>query len=193
MKPTLNRFFSLFATVVACASILGAVAALKVAIAAEQGMLMPSAPKTIEPFGYTDAEGKGYTVDAHKGKVVIVHFWAKWCPPCIEELPLMQDALTKLDAGDDLVVLPLSLDRTVEVVQTFYAENDITLPLYMDEKSRAMRALGIRGLPSTVILDGEGREIARRAGVVDWQSEAVIGVIEDALAKNAAPAEAAAE
>lgn len=176
MKPTLNRFFRIFATVVACVYATGAVAA-------QSGMLMPSAPKEVPQVGYADADGKTHTLAEHKGKVVVLHFWAKWCPPCVEELPEMQQALAEWGFGDDLVVLPLSLDRVPETVKGFYAGNDITLPMVFDEKGTAMRALEIRGLPSTVVLDREGREVARRAGVVDWKSEAVKGVIEDALAK----------
>lgn len=184
MKPTLNRFFKRFATVVACVYALGAVAALQVAAAAQSGMLMPSAPTDVPELTYQDAEGKDYAVSDHKGKVVVVHFWAKWCPPCVEELPEMQEALAALDAGDDLVVLPLSLDRAVGTVEAFYGNNNITLPLVLDGKGAAMRALEIKGLPSTVILDRNGKEIARRAGVVDWKSEAVTGVLKEALAKQ---------
>lgn len=183
MKPTLNRFFRIFATVVACVYAMGAIASLHVAAAAQSGMLMPSTAKEVPDVGYVDGEGSRFTLAEHKGKVVVLHFWAKWCPPCVEELPQMQQALTEFGAGGDLVVLPLSLDRTPETVKAFYAANDITLPLLLDDKGAAMRALEIRGLPSTVIIDREGREIARRAGVVDWESEAVKGVIQNALAK----------
>lgn len=183
MRPTLNRFFSIFATVVACVYAIGAVASLHTAAAAQAGMLMPSAAMDVPDVVYKDAEGASHGLAEHKGKVVVLHFWAKWCPPCVEELPQMQQALAELDAEGELVVLPLSLDRTPEVVKSFYEANDITLPLLFDDKGKTMRALEIPGLPSTVILNREGREIARRAGVVDWKSEAVRGVITDALAK----------
>lgn len=187
MKSPLNRFFKIFATVVATVYVAGALASLHVADAAQQGMLMPSAPKAVEDAAYLDAEGATHALSAHKGKVVVVHFWAKWCPPCVEELPLMEQALQQLDAGEALVVLPLSLDKEMATVQAFYAAHDITtLPALLDDKGKAMRLLEIRGLPSTVILNRKGEEIARRAGVVDWSSPAVIGVLEEALAKETA-------
>lgn len=178
MKSPLNRFFALFATVV-----VWAVLPASLAGAAEGGLLMPSAPKDVPDITYLDAQGESHALAGHTGKVVVVHFWAKWCPPCIEELPLMERALQELDAGKELVVLPLSLDRNAETVAAFYAAADVTtLPVVLDARGAAMRALEIRGLPSTVILNRDGKEIARRAGVVDWSSKAVTGIIEDALA-----------
>lgn len=167
--PTLNRFFRLFATVVAVICYTG------VAMAAQEGRLLPSEPKEVADIAYYDCAGTEQKLSSLKGKVVVVHFWATWCPPCIEELPQMQKVLAGLGKG--VVVLPVSLDRTTEVVQSFYDANGITLPLVMDDKGKAMRALEIKGLPSTVIISREGKEIARRAGVVDWNNPAVIEVI----------------
>lgn len=166
---TLNRFFRFFATVVAVICLAGP------AMAAQEGTLTPSEPREVADIVYHDSEGVEQKLLSLKGKIVVVHFWATWCPPCIEELPQMQKALAGL--GEGVVVLPVSLDRTPEVVRSFYDANGITLPLVMDDKGKAMRALEIKGLPSTVIINREGKEIARRAGVVDWSNPVVVEVI----------------
>lgn len=171
--PTLNRFFRLFATVVAVICYTG------VAMAAQKSVLAPSEPRKVADIAYYDSEGTEQKLSSLKGKIVIVHFWATWCPPCIEELPQMQKALAGL--GEGVVVLPVSLDRTKEAVEAFYAANGITLPLVMDDKGKAMRGMEIKGLPSTVIISREGKEIARRAGVVDWSNPAVAEVIKGAM------------
>lgn len=163
--PTLNRFFHFFATVVAVICCAGA------ALSAQEGVLIPSEPREVADIAYHDREGAEQKLSSLKGKVVIVHFWATWCPPCIEELPRMQQSLAGL--GGEVAILPISLDRTTDAVQAFYTAHGITLPLVMDDKGKAMRALEIKGLPSTVIIDREGKEIARRAGVVDWDNPAV--------------------
>lgn len=182
MKPTLNRFFRIFATVVACLYGLGAIAALQVA-AAERGMFMPSAEKPAIEFGYRDIKGMPASITAHKGKVVIVHFWATWCPPCVTELPEMVEMLDSISIKNkqDLVMLPISLDRNVASVSEFFKKNDLQLPVLHDEGSAAMKALQVRGLPTTIVLNRKGREIARREGVVDWTSPAVRGKVLEAL------------
>lgn len=181
MKPTLKRFFSIFATVVAAIYVVGAVASLNFA-AAEEGVLKPSEPQEAVAYSYVDGEGVSIAGSDHAGKVVLVHFWAKWCPPCIKELPEMVEMLDSLsdETKANLVVLPISLDRDAETVRAFLASNNLDLPIMRDEGSKAMRALKIRGLPSTLLLDREGREIARRDGVVDWKKPFVRGVIVEA-------------
>ena len=155
------------------------------ATAAEKGEMIPSAAKDIPTISYVDTEGETIALSDHKGKVVVLHFWAKWCPPCIEELPEMVAMLDTLDAKDkqDLVVLPLSLDRNAETVHAFLEEHALPLPVTRDAGGKAMRALEIRGLPSTVILNRNGQEIARREGVVNWENPAVKEMIMDAGSK----------
>lgn len=182
MKAPLNRFFRYFATVLAVFYAVAAVASLQVA-AAQQGVFLPSAPREVPEYGYVDQAGTPVSGEVHLGKVVILHFWAKWCPPCIEELPQMVEMIDGIDAERkaDLVVLPISLDRDAATVQNFLKENDIRLPVLRDEGSKAMRAFGIKGLPSTILIGRDGKEIARREGVVNWQSPAVRGLILDTL------------
>lgn len=173
-----NRFLRGIATLVACV-VLGT-AASGYAQTKEGQLELLETPETMPDIIYYDAEGKGKTLSSHRGKVVVLHFWAKWCPPCVVELPEMKTALEAL-AHDDLLLLPISLDFKVETVQQFYAENNIDFPVMMDNKSAAMRTAGIRGLPGTVIVDREGRIISRHNGVANWASEDTQALIRNAL------------
>lgn len=170
MQRQHNRIFNLFAIVATGFVCLAAAAALIKAASAQEGALHQVNPLIDAPSSvYYDAEGHAFELTQHKGKVVILHFWAKWCPPCIVELPEMQKAF-KAMAHEDLVVLPLSLDLNIGTVEAFYKENKLDLPIVMDRKGEMFRAFGLKGLPGTVLLNKKGQIIARRDGVVDWKS-----------------------
>jgi len=114
-----------------------------------------------------------------KGKVVVLNLWATWCVPCVAELPSLVALAGKLAAAG-IVVLPLSDDRGgAPVVQRFYQTHSIAgLGVWLDPKGMAAEALGARGLPTTIIIDRQGRERARLEGGADWASaEAVAAVI----------------
>lgn len=166
-----------------------AAASLIQAAQAQEGLLevvTPAIPAPAEAT-YFDAEGTAQTVAALKGKVVVLHFWAKWCPPCVVELPEFREAAEALQS-DSVVFLPLSLDADPATVALYFSQNTIALPVYMDRQGAIMRAFGMKGLPSTVILDKDGHVIARRNGVVDWKhvkTRAIIsGAANPLLPKN---------
>ncbi|WP_350334651.1 TlpA disulfide reductase family protein [Coralliovum pocilloporae] len=137
---------------------------------------------------FQDRDGNPTTVDAFKGKVVVLNFWATWCPPCRHEMPSLDRLQAKL-GGDDFKVLPVSLDRQgLEKVDAFFsqikAEN---LPVYLDENNKFAVANRAIGLPMTLILDRQGREIGRLAGPAEWDSADAVSVL-SAVVKETAEA-----
>ncbi len=120
---------------------------------------------------FTDAQGGALSFGDFNGKVVLVNLWATWCPPCRAEMPSI-DRLAGEMAGADLAVVALSTDRFgAERVQKFFDEIDVrNLAVYQDKRSEVARAVGAMGLPVTLILDREGREIARLTGDAHWDS-----------------------
>lgn len=147
----------------------------------EEGVLipyesLPAAPEMI----YHDAKGAEKTLSSHKGTVVLLHFWATWCPPCIGELGEMAKALAPLEAKG-LVVLPVSEDNAMDAVVAFYAKHNIRLPILMDQRMAAMKAFRLDGLPTTLVIDEEGHEFAKYAGAVNWANAKNIQIIESAL------------
>ncbi|MCC6719075.1 MAG: TlpA family protein disulfide reductase [Acetobacteraceae bacterium] len=124
---------------------------------------------------FRDGEGGERSLAEHLGHGLVVNLWATWCAPCVAEMPELQ-ALARAVAGDGILVLPLSSDRGgAEVVRRFYAANGIdALPVLLDPRGEAARAWGARGLPTTLVIDRQGRERGRVEGAIDWASAATV-------------------
>lgn len=162
MFRTDNRFFILFASIVVNLALFFApLPAFAEPNAIRQENLQPAPEVTL-----IDAAGKAQTLAMYKGKPVILHFWATWCPPCVKELP---DLVKLHEVYPDIVILPASLDRSTEVVETFYKSHSIDLPVLLDPRSVTMRAYKIRGLPSSVFINSKGQMVATAEGSVNWQ------------------------
>jgi len=146
----------------------------------DMSSLKPTQPPAPLPaLRFADAAGAGHTLAEFAGKGVVLNLWATWCVPCVAELPSLVALAGKLSAAG-IVVLPLSDDRGgAPVVQRFYQTHSIAgLGVWLDPKGMAAEALGARGLPTTIIIDRQGRERARLEGGADWASaEAVAAVI----------------
>ena len=138
----------------------------------------PSEPKPAPELSFEDAQGKQLSLADFRGRVVVLNLWATWCAPCLREMPSL-DRLQAEHGGDRLHVLPLSLDRgELERIEAFYAEAGIRhLQIYRDPQAAASRALGAFGLPTTVVLDREGREVGRVLGPDEWDSAEAVAVL----------------
>ncbi|MFC0406775.1 TlpA disulfide reductase family protein [Roseomonas elaeocarpi] len=135
------------------------------------GQLREGEPKPLPALRFTDAEGTAKTLGEFRGQGVVMNFWATWCGPCVEEMPSL-DRLAAALAGDGIAVLPLSSDRGgAPQVKGFYAAHGVrNLAIWLDPQGAAGRQLGIRGLPTTVILDRQGQEVARLEGAAAWDA-----------------------
>jgi thiol-disulfide isomerase/thioredoxin len=132
----------------------------------------------IEPAAFQDADGKPMSLADFRGKGVVLNLWATWCVPCVAEMPALDALATKL-AGQNIVVLPLSSDRGgANLVQRFYASHDIAhLGTWIDPFGKTAKSLGARGLPTTVLIDRQGREVARLEGGADWATDEATATI----------------
>jgi thiol-disulfide isomerase/thioredoxin len=120
---------------------------------------------------FRDAEGNEVRLADFSGKVALVNLWATWCAPCRAEMPSI-DRLAADLAGGDLAVVALSTDRFgAERIREFFDEIGVEhLEIYQDKRSEVARAAGAMGLPITLLLDREGREVARLTGDAAWDS-----------------------
>lgn len=137
-------------------------------------LVIHDTPRPAIETPFTDGYGAPVSMADYRGKVVVVNFWATWCPPCVAEMPSI-DRLSRTMASVDLSVIALSVDRApVRKIVDFYEANDIQfLPVLQDKRMAVAREVGALGLPVTLILDREGREIARYEGEAAWDGAEV--------------------
>lgn len=121
-------------------------------------------------FTLKDLEGRTYAVSHLRGKVVVINFWATWCLPCKVEIPMLKSLHSELEK-DGLVILGLT-QESAATVATFVQENEINYPVVIDDRSEAADAYGIKGYPTVVVVDRDGRIHSFTTGLnvfMKWQ------------------------
>lgn len=137
----------------------------------------PAAAKTQE-VSFKDKEGKVVQLSALKGKVVFINFWATWCPPCIHELPSIDQLRQSLKDHQDIVFLMVDVDGDIEKSSAFMTENKYDLPLYIAEGEIPTEFLG-QSIPTTVILDKAGKIVERLEGSRDYGAPEIKKALQD--------------
>ena len=139
-------------------------------------------PKALPDIAFTDADDKPLRLGDYKGKAVLVNFWATWCAPCVKEMPSL-DRLQAEMGKDKFIVVPLSLDGPSKPkVQPFYKDKNLTnLGIYFDKGKKVQQALDISVLPTSILIDAEGREIGRLQGDAEWDKPEALAVMKAAV------------
>lgn len=139
-------------------------------------------PEPVPAVTFKDGAGNDVTLEAFKGRTVLVNLWATWCGPCREEMPSL-DRLQAALGSDKFEVIALSLDRGgADASKKFLDEVKATnLKLYVDPSAKAGSALKLIGMPTTVLINREGQEVGRLAGSAEWDSEEAKKLIEATL------------
>jgi len=163
--------------------------------AAEGRRRAPSLPafvfkKTPEPLAdvsFTDETDTPRTLKDFRGKTVLLNLWATWCAPCREEMPSL-DRLQRELGSETFEVVALAVDRTGrEAARKFLDSIGVTsLKLYADPTTRAGSALKAIGMPTTILIDPQGREIGRLPGPAEWDTADAKALIASAIAAPAA-------
>lgn len=148
-------------------------AAIDPLIGGDVAALVPAKePKPVPMIGFVDAAGKTLTPADWRGRVVLLNLWATWCAPCRREMPAL-DRLQESLGSKDFEVVAVNLDRGgPQKGQNFYAEIGLRhLAYYHDPDAKIFRDINAIGMPTTLLIDRDGYEIARMAGPAEWDSE----------------------
>ena len=138
-------------------------------------------PPPAPDFTLQTPEGGQVTLNDLRGKTVLVNFWATWCPPCVREMPSME-ALYQSLKGRNFIVLAISLDKAgARVVAPFVKKLKLTFPIALDPNSEVSAVYGARDLPSSFLLDPQGRVVAGAKGERDWFSPEARSYVEELL------------
>ncbi|MBO6519355.1 MAG: TlpA family protein disulfide reductase [Rhodospirillales bacterium] len=133
-------------------------------------------------FPITTADGDELGLADFKGRGVIVNFWATWCAPCVREMPELDNLKAEL-ADDGIDVIAISMDRGGhKVVAPFFERYGIKNLPSLVTPSKSGSTLGIRGLPTTLLIDAEGREVARIVGLMKYDTPDAVAYFKRCLA-----------
>lgn len=162
-------------------ALIGAIAVLAWASAASGADLVPFGNRAAPALALLDPEGRPQDLRAQSGKVVLVNFWATWCEPCRHEMPSIQRLRDRL-AGKPFAVFMVNVDEPDARVRRFLSETSVDLPVLLDPGKKATTQWGVRVLPASFLVGPDGRVRYRLIGDIDWNTDRVVGIVNQLLA-----------
>ena len=149
-------------------------------------LTMATSPLRLPELAFEDADGKPRKLSDWRGRTVLVNLWATWCVPCRKEMPALDSLQAKL-GGKDFEVVAINIDtRDAEKPKNFLKDGNLTrLGYFSDQKAKVFQDLKnigkALGMPTSVLVDGQGCEIANIAGPAEWASDDAIKLIKAAM------------
>jgi len=137
-----------------------------------KNLVLNKEPKTYDNIIFLDSDEKFVKLSDYKGKLVIINFWATWCAPCKEEMPSL-DVLKDNPNFNNLEIFPINvgkddLNKSYEFFKGLNIEN---LDIYFDNKTTLAKDFSLRGVPTTLLFNKEGKEFARIVGSIDFNEK----------------------
>jgi thiol-disulfide isomerase/thioredoxin len=155
---------------------------LVVALQAQAGMEMYPVALKGPHWQLARVDGERRGPDDYKGRVVLLNFWASWCPPCRDEFPSLERLQKKL-GGKDFTVLAISTSDSQSGVERFLGGRSPVFDILMDDDGKVSAAFRARGVPVTYLLDRQGRLLAGKTGPQQWDSPEMEALIKQAMGK----------
>lgn len=134
----------------------------------------------VRDFKLKDLSGKEVNLSDYYGKLVFLNFWATWCPPCREEMPSMEKLYQRFK-DEDFVMLAVDLRESQSTVKDFAREYKLNFPILLDLTGKIGDTYGVRAIPTTYLIDRQGKLIGKAVGARDWASQEAFELIEHLL------------
>ena len=129
-----------------------------------------------------DRGGRAIDLSKEKGRLSIVHFWATWCPPCVEEIPALSRFWDQYRGRSDVALYAVSVDKDWKTIDDFAKKNPNQLPIFRDPEEATAHRFGTTQYPETYIVNSSGRVLYRVQGGIDWNDKEIQKRIEQLLA-----------
>ena len=142
----------------------------------EVGQPMPS-------FTVTELGGEKISVGGVKGKVMLVNFWATWCPPCRVEMPRLEKEVWRKYKSDDFVMIAIAREQTAQEINAFRKEYGFSFPMASDPQREVYKLFGNGGIPRSYVVDGDGKILFQSIGYTPTEFDEMKAAIETALKK----------
>jgi len=131
-------------------------------------------------FTLRDLQGKDIALSSLKGKVVLLNFWATWCPPCKAEMPAMNRLYHEIKARG-FEIIAVSTDNSLSTIRDYLAKNRVDFPILHDEKKSVSKQYRVFSMPTTFLIDKNGTIVEKFYGEYDWTDSDVRKQIEKLL------------
>ncbi len=137
-----------------------------------KNLVINKEPKKYDSLTFLDAKNKRINLKDYHGNLVLLNFWATWCAPCKEEMPSL-DSLQVNENLSNLIIFPINIGQdNVDKAKSFYEELKIqNLKLYFDSPITLAKKFGLRGVPTSILINKEGFEFARIVGSIDFKEK----------------------
>jgi thiol-disulfide isomerase/thioredoxin len=137
-------------------------------------------PKPAPALSFTLLSGKPLDIGNLRGQVILINFWATWCPPCRKEMPSL-DRLDKMESGRQFTVLAVNVKEQVDLVEHFLEEMPLSFPIALDEDGKLAKAWRVFVYPTSYLIDKQGQIRFSLSGTLEWDDPEVVEVIEQLM------------
>jgi len=134
---------------------------------------LPDKPVATE-FSYPDIQGQTRALSEYRGKVVVINFWATWCAPCRKEMPSLQRTWEQIRDKGGVVLAVNYWSDSKEDVMKFFENLSVDFPILLGNKEELTESWPVRGLPTTFVVDPEGRIVYKVEGDIEWDTPDII-------------------